>query len=75
MYEEKLCTIAHLQEFFNATQEIDFTGTRSGSDHQSYGHISRVLKRLFILNWQSRMSPVTSRTKQTSKGHELWPCI
>jgi hypothetical protein len=75
MNEEKLCTIAHLKEFFNATQEIDFTGARSDSDHQSYELISHVLKRLFILSWQSRMSPVTSRTAQTSKGQELWPWI
>ncbi len=46
MDEAKLRTIAQLQEFLNATQEISFTGAPGDSDQQRYEHISRVLKRL-----------------------------
>src|SRR5450830_828037 len=45
MDEAKLRTIAQLQEFLDATQEISFTGAPGDSDHQRYEHISRVLKR------------------------------
>ena len=45
MDEAKLRTIAQLQEFLDATQEISFTGTPGNSDSQRYEHISRVLKR------------------------------
>jgi len=45
MDEAKLRSIAQLQEFLNATQEISFTGTPGNSDSQRYEHISRVLKR------------------------------
>ncbi len=45
MDEAKLRTIAQLQEFLNATQEISFTGAPGDSDQQRYEHISRVLKR------------------------------
>ena len=45
MDEAKLRTIAQLQEFLNATQEISFTGAPGDGDHQRYEHISRVLKR------------------------------
>ena len=46
MDEAKLRTVAQLQEFLNATQEIRFTGAPGESDQQRYEHISRVLKRL-----------------------------
>jgi len=46
MDEAKLRTIAQLQEFLNATQEIKFTGAPGQDDQQRYEHISRVLKRL-----------------------------
>ena len=45
MDEAKLRSIAQLQEFLDATQEISFTGTPGNSDSQRYEHISRVLKR------------------------------
>lgn len=45
MDEVKLRTIAQLQEFLNATQEISFTGAPGDSDAQRYEHIGRVLKR------------------------------
>jgi hypothetical protein len=45
MDEAKLRTIAQLQEFLDATQEIKFTGAPGDSDHQRDEHISRVLKR------------------------------
>ena len=45
MDEAKLRTIAQLQEFLNATQEISFTSAPGGGDQQRYEHISRVLKR------------------------------
>ena len=45
MDEAKLRTIAQLQEFLNATQELIFFGTLARSDAQPYEHISRVLKR------------------------------
>lgn len=45
MDEAKLRTIAQLQEFLNATQEVSFTVGPGGSDQQRYEHISRVLKR------------------------------
>jgi hypothetical protein len=38
MDEAKLRTIAQLQEFLNATQEISFTGAPGDSEHQSYEH-------------------------------------
>ena len=44
MDEAKLRSIAQLQEFLSATQEISFTGAPSGADQQRYEHISRVLK-------------------------------
>ena len=46
MDEAKLRTIAQLQEFLDAPQEIKFTGAPGDSDHQRHEHISRVLKRL-----------------------------
>ena len=46
MDEAKLRTVAQLQEFLNATQEVKFTGAPGEGDHQRYEHISRVLKRL-----------------------------
>jgi hypothetical protein len=45
MDEAKLRSVAQLQEFLDATQEISFTGAPGNSDHQRYEHISRVLKR------------------------------
>jgi hypothetical protein len=45
MDEAKLRTVAQLQEFLNATQEINFTGAPGDGDQQRYEHISRVLKR------------------------------
>lgn len=45
MDEAKLRTVAQLQEFLDATQEVSFTGTPGNSDSQRYEHISRVLKR------------------------------
>ena len=45
MDEAKLRSIAQLQEFLNATQEISFTGVAGDSDVQRYEHIGRVLKR------------------------------
>jgi len=45
MDEAKLRSIAQLQAFLNATQEISFTGAPGGADQQRYEHISRVLKR------------------------------
>lgn len=45
MDEAKLRTIAQLQEFLDATQDIKFTGTPGNNDTQRYEHISRVLKR------------------------------
>ena len=45
MDEAKLRSIAQLQEFLDATQEISFTGAPGDSEHQRYEHISRVLKR------------------------------
>ena len=49
MDEAKLRTIAQLQEFLNATQEVIFSGTLAHSDVQRYEHISRVLKRFDYL--------------------------
>lgn len=46
MDEAKLRTVAQLQEFLDATQEVTFTGAPGQSDQQRYEHISRVLKRL-----------------------------
>lgn len=46
MDEAKLRTVAQLQEFLDATQEVTFTGAPGESDQQRYEHISRVLKRL-----------------------------
>lgn len=46
MDEAKLRTVAQLQEFLDATQEIKFTGAPGECDQQRYEHISRVLKRL-----------------------------
>ena len=46
MDEAKLRTVAQLQEFLDATQEIKFTGAPGEGDQQRYEHISRVLKRL-----------------------------
>lgn len=46
MDEAKLRTVAQLQEFLNATQEVKFTGVSGQDDQQRYEHISRVLKRL-----------------------------
>ena len=40
MDEAKLRTIAQLQEFLDATQEISFTGTPGNSDSQRYEHTS-----------------------------------
>ncbi len=45
MIKAKLRSIAQLQEFLNATQEISFTGVAGDSDVQRYEHIGRVLKR------------------------------
>ena len=45
MDEAKLRTIAQLQEFLDATQEISFTVAPGDGDDQRYEHISRVLKR------------------------------
>lgn len=45
MDEAKLRTVAQLQEFLDATQEVSFTGTPGNSDSQRYEHISHVLKR------------------------------
>ncbi len=45
MDEAKLRSIAQLQEFLNATQEISFTSAPDGGDQQRYEHINRVLKR------------------------------
>jgi hypothetical protein len=45
MDEAKLRTIAQLQEFLDATQEIRFTGAPGDSDPQRYEHITLVLKR------------------------------
>ena len=45
MDEAKLRSIAQLQQFLNATQEISFTSAPGGGDQQCYEHISRVLKR------------------------------
>ena len=45
MDEAKLRSIAQLQQFLNATQEISFTSAPGGGDQQRYEHISRVLKR------------------------------
>jgi transposase InsO family protein len=45
MDETKLRTIAQLQEFLNATPEVNFTGAAGVCDTQRYEHISRVLKR------------------------------
>lgn len=41
----KLRSIAQLQEFLAATQEVSFTVASGDSDQQRYEHISRVLKR------------------------------
>jgi hypothetical protein len=41
-----LPTVAQLQEFLDATQEVTFTGAPGEGDQQRYEHISRVLKRL-----------------------------
>ena len=49
MDEAKLRTIAQLQEFLDATQEVIFAGTLAHSDAQRYEHISRVLKRFDYL--------------------------
>ena len=49
MDEAKLRTIAQLQEFLNATQEVIFSGTLAHSDAQRYEHISRGLKRFDYL--------------------------
>jgi transposase InsO family protein len=45
MDEAKLRTIAQLQEFLSATQEVKFTGVSGQDDQQRYEHISRVLAR------------------------------
>jgi transposase InsO family protein len=46
MDEAKLRTVAQLQEFLDATQDVTFTGAPGESGQQRYEHISRVLKRL-----------------------------
>jgi hypothetical protein len=46
MDEAKLRTVAQLQEFLDATQEVTFTGAPGEGDQQRYEHISLVLKRL-----------------------------
>jgi len=45
MDETKLRTISQLQEFLDATPEVNFTGAAGDGDTQRYAHISRVLKR------------------------------
>lgn len=45
MNETKLCTIAQLQEFLDATTEVEFSAAVDQSDDERYEHISRVLKR------------------------------
>ena len=46
MDEAKLRTVAQLQEFLDATQEVTFTGAPGEGDQQRYEHICRVLNRL-----------------------------
>jgi len=45
MDETKLRTIAQLQEFLDATPEVNFTLAAGVGDAERYEHISRVLKR------------------------------
>ena len=40
MDEAKLRTVAQLQEFLDATQEVIFTGAPGEGDQQRYEHIS-----------------------------------
>jgi len=40
MDEAKLRTVAQLQDFLNAAQEIKFTGAPGESDQQRYEHIT-----------------------------------
>lgn len=46
MDEAKLHTVAQLQAFLNATEEVKFTRVSGQDDQQRYDYISRVLKRL-----------------------------
>jgi hypothetical protein len=46
MDKAKLRTVAQLQEFLNATQEVEFTGVSGQDGQQRYEHSRRVLKRL-----------------------------
>ena len=50
MDEAKVRSVAQLQEFLDATQEIKFTGAPGEGDQQRYEHIRRVLKRLAYPN-------------------------
>lgn len=45
MDESKLRTIAQIEEFLKATQEVNFSGVGGMADDDRYAHISRVLKR------------------------------
>jgi len=45
MNEAKLCTIAQLQDFLEATPQVSFSGIGEKDDSERYAHISRVLKR------------------------------
>ena len=68
MDEAKLRTVAQLQEFLDATQEVTFTGAPGEGDQQRYEHISRVLKRLgytALGNTQIFQSNQNLRVRQT----------
>jgi hypothetical protein len=45
MNETKLCTVAQLQDFLNATPQVSFSGIGEKGDAERYAHFSRVLKR------------------------------
>ena len=67
MDEAKLRTIAQLQEFLDATQEVSFTGTLGDSDSQRYGHISRVLKRFdYLVRSKCERGVVLAYLRRTS---------
>ena len=45
MNESKLCTIAQIEQFLNASALVEFSKSTGGDDADRYAHISRVLKR------------------------------
>jgi len=58
MDEAKLRTVAQLQEFLNATQEINFTGAPGDGDHQRKNRGPAFLSwSVRTTNWCRRIAP------------------